>query len=172
MLTDQAPTPRSSAVHDSLAEIDDILQRRSRRQRQLAEHSAEQDSLRVRFLEDWVTVCEQEVRPAMEAALGRIRQNGGGGVIVERGGSVGATPRITLWMSLEGEIGGTPRQDRHPYIQLDADAAKRQVQGSEGDMWLGVGTHTSGRARLWELPEITMVAVAQAIVAILRRAAT
>jgi len=93
-------------------------------------------------------------------------------LIQEQGGSLGATPRLTLWMSLEGETHRSPRQDRHPYLQLDADAAKGQVEVPEGDMWQGVGTHTSGRARSWQLPEITKEAVSQAIVAILRRAAT
>ncbi len=46
------------------------------------------------------------------------------------------------------------------------------MEVSEGDMWQGAGTHTSGRARSRQLSEITKEAVSQAIVAILRRAAT
>jgi hypothetical protein len=172
MDSDPTPGPGSSATNDLLAEIDEILQRRSRSQRQLAEDSAERDTHRAEFLEDFAAVCEREVRPTMEAALGHLRQNGGGGLIQERGGSIGVTPRVTLWMSLEGEIYGSPRQDRHPYLQLDADAVKGQVEVSEGDMWQGAGTHTSGRARSWQLSEITKETVSQTIVAILRRAAT
>ena len=51
MTTDPPPAPRSSATDDPLAEIDEILQRRSRSQRQLAEDSAERDTQRVEFLE-------------------------------------------------------------------------------------------------------------------------
>jgi hypothetical protein len=80
-------------------------------------------------------------------------------------------------MSLKDEIHGSPRQDRHPYLPLGADTARGQVEVSEGAMWQGAGTHTSGRARSWQLSEITKEAVlrrssSQAIVAILRRAAT
>jgi hypothetical protein len=172
MTTDPPRTPRSSATADPLVEIDEILQRRSRNQRQLAEASAEQETQRVKFLDDFAAVCERTVRPAMEAALGRLRQNGGGGLVQETAGSVSATPRLTLWMSLEGDIDGSPRQDRHPYLQLDADASKRQVEVSEGDMWRGIGTHTSGRVRSWQLGEITTEAVTEAIISILRRAVT
>jgi hypothetical protein len=73
MTTDPPPAPTSSATDDPLAEIDEILQRRSRSQRQLAEDSAERDTQRVEFLEGFAAVCEQEVRPTMEAALGRLR---------------------------------------------------------------------------------------------------
>ena len=73
----------------------------------------------------------------MEAVLDRLRQYGGDGLIVEHPGGEArvSTPRLTLWMSLQGEISGAPRLDRHPYLQLDADVENRMIRLTEGDGW-------------------------------------
>ena len=81
-------------------------------------------------------------------------------------------PQLTLWMSLAGEIPGPGREDRHPYLRLDADATHGCVQVREGDMWQGGGTHNSGRAGTWQLSEITRTLVERTILDILRRSAT
>jgi hypothetical protein len=125
----------------------------------------------VSFLEEFAAVCEREIRPAMEAVLERLRQNGGGGLIQERSGGEGqsATPRLTLWMSLDGEIAGSPRQDRHPYLQLDPNQAERQVQVWEGDMWHGAGS--TARVAPWHRSEITKDSVTKVTIDMVRRVA-
>ena len=89
----------------------------------------------------------------MEAVVARLRRDGGGGLVnfEPHGGRAGPEPRLTLWMSLEGEIVGAPRQDRHPYLQFDAVIERRKVRVSEGDMWRGGGSHRSGPIGLWDL---------------------
>lgn len=77
--------------------------------------------------------------------------------------------RLTLWMSLSGEISGTPRQDRDPYLQLEAEMDKQRVAVSAGDMWQGHGGNTSGPVGERELSEITPAFVSQEAVAIIRR---
>ncbi len=122
--------------------------------------------------EEFSAVCAHEVRPAMQAFLDRLRVNGGGGLLEERadvqGAGVGA--RIRLWMSLSGELLGRPRQDQHPYFQLDLDVVGQQVNLVEGDMWKGRGT--SGPVGSWIASEITGAMVTQSLLEVLRRAAS
>jgi hypothetical protein len=170
------PTPVSDvsfspAGEDPLAEIDRLLQKRRDDQQQVSDRSAELRADRSEFSTEFTQVCEAQVRPPMEAILERLRRNGGGGVIDERPEDLSRhhTHRLTLWMSLSGEIAGSPRQDRHPYLQLDADVDKRVVTVSEGDMWEGHGGSRSGRIGEWQLSEITAALVTQEALAILRR---
>jgi hypothetical protein len=171
----QSPTIPDIAVDaasaDPLAEIDHLLQKRQDDERRAAAHSAQAQTDRSDFSTDFTTTCEQQVRPPMEAILERLRRNGGGGVIQEAAEdeSRHRRHRLTLWMSLSGEIDGSPRQDRHPYLQLDADVDKRSVVVSEGDMWQGHGGYRSGKVGEWRLSEITSALVTQQTVAILRR---
>lgn len=135
---------------DPLAEIDTILAELTQRDRQSAEYSAHQLDVEQGFLVEFRKACQHEVRPAMEAVLQRLKRNGGGGVIeAHEGGEPRApTPRLVLWMSLEGELAGEPRADRHPYLQLDAEVSKQQVEVSEGTMWHGARGRHSGRIGL------------------------
>ncbi len=164
----------SDSIHDPLGEIDLILRERSRAHRVLAEQAAELLNEQGAFLDDFTAKCENEIAPAMEAIVVRLRENGGGGLVdyQPHGGRANTAPRLTLWMSLEGEISGTPRQDRHPYFQLDADTETRQVRVSEGDMWEGRGSHHSGPLGLWELAALTAEKVIEEVIAALRRAAS
>ena len=77
--------------------------------------------------------------------------------------------RLILWMSLEGEIVGTARVDRHPYLQLDANVTQRAVTVSEGDVWAGRGGNRSGPVAEWQLSEINTAKVTEEILAILHR---
>lgn len=124
-------------------------------------------------MDDFAAACETDVLPAMGAVLERLRQLGGDGLIVEHPGGETRFPnrRLTLWMSLKGEIVGEPREDRHPYLQLEADVEQRKVQVNEGDMWRGGGGHSSGRAGLWEVSDLTRQRVTEELLAIARRAA-
>ena len=174
----QTPPPEApdllarSAVGDPLAEIDQLMQNKQREEQEAAQRSAQLMTDRSDFAAEFTSVCEQQVRPAMEAILQRLRRNGGGGVIDERPEDVSQhqTHRLTLWMSYSGEITGAPRQDRHSYLQLDADVDKRSVIVSEGDMWQGHGGNRSGQFAEWQLVEITPARVTQEILAIIRRA--
>jgi hypothetical protein len=157
---------------DPLGEIDQLMQNRLREQQQAAQRRAQLQTDRSHFEADFTRVCEHDVRPAMEAILERLRRNGGGGVVEKRPDDAGRhyTHRLILWMSFSDEITGAPRQDRHPYLQLDANVDKRSVTVSEGDMWQGAGGNRSGKFAEWELVKITADRVTQEILAIIRRA--
>ena len=156
---------------DPLAEIDQLMQKRLDDEQQSADQSAQIDADRSKFAAEFTQACDQRVRPAMEAILDRLRRNGGGGSIEERPEDLTRhqSHRLTLWMSLRDEITGTPRQDRHPYLQLDANIDRRQVTISEGDMWNGHGGNRSGRVGDRPLAEITDTLITAEALAILRR---
>ncbi len=128
---DTVPTPGG----DLLAEVDHIFAMRSRALTQSGEQQSQFDSAELRRHEEFSSVCTDIVRPAMQAFLERLCANGGGGLVEERSGVPGAgvAPRIRLWMSLSGDLIGRPRRDQHPYLQLDFDAAKQQVNLVESD---------------------------------------
>ncbi len=156
---------------DPLAEIDDLMQKRRDDQQSSASQGARLTADRLEFSAQFARVCQEQVRPAMDGILERLRSNGGGGIIEEHPADFRyQNHRLVMWMSLEGEIVGAPRQDRHPYLQLDADVAKRDVAVSEGDMWHGHGGNSSGKIGEWQLSEITTTRVTEEILAILRRA--
>ena len=172
----RVPSGSSSVVAaavDRLAELDSIVAGVAEKDRESAERSAHVLEDQEKFLAAFHNVCEGEVRPAMQAVLERLQHAGGGGVIEEHQGGEPRFPEpgFTLWMSLKGEIVGGPRPDRHPYLQLEADVARRQVQVSEGDIWRGAGGGRSGRIGVWQLSELTSDRVIQELVAIARRAA-
>lgn len=125
------------------------------------------------FLDDFQAACTQEVRPAMQAVLDELRLHGGDGLIEEHPGGEPrvATPRISLWMSLLGPLEGSPRADRHPYLQLDADVDHRLIRVTEGDFREGLETGHSGSAGAWKPGEVTRAAVIRESVDIVRRSA-
>lgn len=170
--TEAGQIPASATGEDPLSEIDDLMRIRRDEDQTSADHAAQVLADRSEFSDEFVRVCQVQVRPAMEAVIERLRRNGGGGVIEERPENLarGQAHRLTLWMSFSGEIVGTPRPDRHPYLQLDADVAKRAVTVSEGDMWQGRGGGRSGKAGEWKLSEITSAQVTDKILEIIRRA--
>jgi hypothetical protein len=73
-------------------------------------------------------------------------------------------------MSFSDEITGAPRQDRHPYLQLDAEIDRRSVTVSEGDMWRGHGGNRSGKSAEWQLTELSADRVIGELLGIIRRA--
>ena len=107
----------------------------------------------------------------MEAVIERLHADGGGGVIVERPTDETRrfTHRFTLWMSLLGEIEGTPREDRHPYLRLDANVDTRRVEVWEGDLWRDRRGGTSRKVTEWTLQEMDGPHVEREAVEILRR---
>jgi hypothetical protein len=156
---------------DPLAEIDHLMEQLKGEEQRSAARSAQLLADRSDFSSQFTAICEQEIRPPMEAIVERLRRNGGGGLIEEgaEDASRRRDHRLTLWMSLHGEIDGSPREDRHPYLQLDANVNKRSVVISEGDMWQGHGGNRSGKVGEWWLTEITAALVTREALAILRR---
>lgn len=164
--------PGSVPIGDPLAEIDAIVDEVVRRDHQTAQQAANARDEMEKFTSAFKAACQAHIRPAMEAVIERLRQRGGGGIIEEHPGGEARYryPCIILWMSLQGDIMGEPRPDREPYMQLEADVASREVQVSEGDMWLGAGGHHSGRTDKWQLSDLTQARIIEELVAIARRA--
>ena len=131
---------------------------------------AQAESERNQFLTDFRDITDSVIRPAMQAAVDRLGKDGGGGLIEERKEDLMHRPRITLWMSLEDAITGTPRQDLNPYLQVDANVGLRRIDVWEGDMWEKEGN--SRATSPWELSEVSNESVTERILDILRRAAT
>lgn len=158
---------------DPLAPIDEIEQSWLDGERHQAEEAQRVAAARSEFSAEFTRRFEDDVRPAMESIIERLRADGGGGVIVERpvDESRGFTHRFTLWMSLLGEIEGTPREDRHPYLRLDANVDKRCVEVREGDLWRNRPHGTSGKVAEWTLQEMDETHVDREAIGILRRSA-
>jgi hypothetical protein len=154
---------------DPISEIDDILEHWTDRQHQLAEREAQAQAEAKRFLEEFKKLSEHVIKPAMEQIIQRLRKDGGGGLIWEGASTTTHRPRLVLWMSLDGEIIGAPRQDLNPYLQLDVDVEHRRIDVWEGDMWQKQGTSRSTAP--WQLNEISIKSVTERVVAILERAA-
>lgn len=159
------------AGEDPLAEIDQLMQERLDEDQRAAVEAAQLTADRSEFSTEFETACEERVRPVMDRVIERLRRNGGDGLVEERPEDLSRqyTHRLTLWMSLSGEIVGAPRQDRHPYLQFDADVDNRVVVMSEGDMWLGHGGNSTGRVGTLKLPELTAELVTAEAIATLRR---
>jgi hypothetical protein len=165
---DAAALPPES--EDSLAEIDQVLNRWSSRERARSDEHEHAAAEKEKFLQDFAAISQSVIRPSMEAVIERLRKDGGDGAIEERGSDPSHSPRVILWMSLRGEIPAEPHQDRNPFLQLDADATRRRVDIWEGDMWEKQGS--SAAASPWELADISPASVTARTVGILERAAT
>jgi len=155
---------------DSVADIDHIVGHWTDLRREGVERQVEAEAERHQFLENFRAITDSVIRPAMQAAVDRLGKDGGGGLIEERGEAPMHRPRIILWMSLDGNIAGTPRQDLNPYLQLDADVGRRRIDVWEGDMWEKEGA--SRATSPLELGDVSTESVTTRILDILRRAAT
>jgi hypothetical protein len=169
ILTPDESSPATKG-EDTVAEIDQIVGHWSDLRQEGVERQAQEGAAREQFLEDFRHITDSVIRPAMAAAVERLRMNGGGELIEERKEDLMHRTRVILWMSLDGTIAGTPRQDRNPYLQLDADVGHRWIDVWEGDMWEKEGT--SRATSPWELDEVSSESVTKRILDILRRAAT
>ena len=172
-----APPPSPDTVgegspSDPLAEIGAVVEEFARNARQTAAQNASERAEVETFMAAFAAACQDQVRPAMQAVIQRLAQGGGGGAIEEHPGGEPRYrhPCIILWMSFQGEIVGEPRADREPYLQFEADVGSRDVQVSEGDMWLGTGGLYSGRTDKWQLSDLTRDRVISELAKIARRA--
>ena len=161
--------PETNREKASVGDIDEILEDWSDRQRKLAQKQEEIEAEREKFLQDFKEISQNVIKPAMEAIVQRLQKDGGGGIIWDGESDSMHRPRLILWLSLKGELTGTPRQDRNPYLQLDADVAHRRIDVWEGDMWEKQGT--SRTTSPWKLSEISSESITERIVGILERAA-
>jgi hypothetical protein len=154
-----------------LAEIGSILAAMNRRDQESEATATRLLEDRQAFFDQFQAICENAVRPGMEAVLGTLREAGGDGLIEEHPGGEPrvSTPRLTLWMSLNGAIIGTPRSDRHPYLQLDAEVDSGTIRLTEGDVWRGGGAGRSGTAGSWNPADVTRTVVIQELLDIVRR---
>lgn len=162
-----------ASVTDPLAGIGEIVAALKQRDLVSAESAAQVLEGREAFFDEFRATCERVVRPAMQAVLDRLRQEGGDGLIEEHPGGEArvSTPRLTLWMSLQGPMEGVPRQDRNPYLQLDADVVDRVIRLTEGDSWRGGGAGHSGSAGTWKPADVTGALVIGELSEIVRRSA-
>jgi hypothetical protein len=157
---------------EPLDEISRILAGLVKKDRQQAQGASFELDVRREFLRAFAEACDKEVRPAMDAVLLRLQRGGGGGVIeAQIGDDRYPDARLRLWMSLEGEITGPPHPDRHPYLQLDADADERRINVTEGDMSDQSGAPTSRRTDRWTISDLTGERVTREILSIVRRSA-
>lgn len=160
---------RTSA--DLHAEIDHIFDQHARVLDECETASLGDDEWQ-RAQEEFSAVCGKEIRPAMQTFVDHLRMRGGGGVVEEREGDQGVSvgSRITAWISLSGDIVGRPRTNHNPFLQLDLDITQRRVHVTEGNVTQRRGT--SGRVGSWNPAEITNDSVTEALVSVLRKAAT
>jgi hypothetical protein len=105
----------SALGEDSLSEIDQIVDQWSHLGQESADERAHAEIERAHFLQEFQVITSSVMRPTMEMAIERLRKDGGGGLIEEHGLNVLHKPRVTLWMSMEGAIAGSPRQDLTPF---------------------------------------------------------
>jgi hypothetical protein len=167
------PVRGATVVADPLDDIGAVVAALKKQDALSAESAAQVLEGRQAFFDEFRALCEAEVRPAMQGVLDRLRQEGGDGLIEEHPGGEPrvSTPRLTLWMSLQGPMDGVPRQDRNPYLQLDADVARRVIRVSEGDSWRGGGAGQSGSAGTWQPADVTRALVVRELAEIVRRSA-
>jgi hypothetical protein len=154
---------------DSLKAIDELVAD-YRVEEQALEHAvAVAASQRTAFVEAATSALRHVVKPLFDTVASRLANDGGDGRVDVSDSEGRHGLRITLWMSLDGPIVGTPRQDLNPYVQLDLDAERRQVRVWEGDMWRGLGTSRPG-SPLTE-HDLTEEVVLARTMEVLRRAA-
>ncbi|MGH9125953.1 MAG: hypothetical protein ACRDZ8_14685 [Acidimicrobiales bacterium] len=93
--------PDGSATHDGdgrLVEIDTNLAKMAADDHLAAEEATSELDAQREFLAEFASVCQREVRPAMEAVVQRLRRDGGNGLIEKYpcGEARVSAPRLTL----------------------------------------------------------------------------
>ena len=156
------------AQTDSVGGIDRILGEWTDREEEFAKKADEAKAGREEFLDRFRDVMGCVIKPAMEAIVQRLEEDGGDGAIWEGDSEAMHRPRVILWMSLKGKMSNSPRQDRNPYLQLDLDMARHQIDVWEGDMWENTGV--SRATDPWDLRDITPEKINRAVMGILDRA--
>ena len=86
----------SAVPEDSLSEIDQIVDDWSHLRQESADEQAHAEIERQHFLQEFQAITSSVIRPTMNRAIERLRKNGGGGLIEERGRDFLHKPRVTL----------------------------------------------------------------------------
>ena len=150
----------------AVTEIDYLMHSWAERRTSFLTQQAAATAQRHQFIAETNELIDQVVRPTLEAIAERLRADFGR---VEVLPTTQQRPvRVTLWMSLNGEVAVPGRQDLNPYLQLDLDVPNRRFRVWEGDIWQKQGASRS--ALPWRLNEVTMDSVAERVIAILARA--
>lgn len=155
---------------DPLIEIDKIVDRWSHLRQETVDERARAEIETEHFLGKFQAITKSVIRPTMETAIERLRKDGGDGLIEEGSLNVLHKPRVVLWMSMEGEIVGRPRQDLNPFLRFDADTVHGRIDVWEGDMVARQGT--SRPMSPLSMSDVTSESVMERIVEVLRRAGT
>lgn len=152
-----------------LSGIDDALRRRGAMLESAREARARDEARRRAFADAFHQWVRTVARPTMEAAIARLRADGGDGVIEAGDSDRPHHARLTLWMALDGALERPPRQDRNPFVQFEASELDSLVHLWEGDRVRdeGVGREIGA----YPLEQLTAERVAGEIVAVLERAA-
>ena len=164
----QPPIEGPDALTDSVGGIDRILGEWTDRQEDFARKASEAQAERDEFLDSFSQIMRGAIKPAMEAIVQRLEEDGGDGMIWEGESEAMQRPRVILWMSLKGKMSASPRQDRNPYLQLDVDVARHRIDVWEGDMW--ENSVVSRATAPWDLEDITPETIDRAVMGILDRA--
>jgi len=159
----------STVDEESLRQIDQIVGHWAHLVQESTEEQAHVEVEEEQFLKRFQDLTDSVIRPTMEMAIERLRTDGGDGLIEERHLDGLHKPRVTLWMSMQGEV-ASPRQDLNPFLQLDADVATQRITVWEGDMVKNQGT--SRATSPWTPSEVTPETIMDRIVGVLRRAGT
>jgi hypothetical protein len=171
----EADELRPSVDPEPLAEIDEVLAEMMHNSllaaSYLAERAAHERDARQQFFDDFETTCDQIVRPVMQEVRERLQRNGGGAIIDGRAGGDGPVlnPRLTMWMSLDGDILDGPQPEQHPRLQFEADVTRTQVHISESGTRSSAGSDNADLKLTWQLSEVTRDRVARELLAILQR---
>jgi hypothetical protein len=161
----------SFSKDDPLSDIDQMLRAVRARDWQLAEDAAFDVDAGLEFLEQFSRSCETEVRPVMEAVATRLSIYGGGGMVeMRRGGDPRSrSPRLTMWLSLQEEIIGTPSPERHACLSIEANADRRNISITSS---FGSPEAREDQITTWQLADLTQENVTKELTEIIRRLVT
>ena len=157
----------TSNPEDRLATVDALLATYRDQQSAAASLRRELDAERETFVDEAHHALEYIAKPALWAIAQRLLTDGGGGMVVEQAAESKRGQRLTLWMSLEGQVASPPRVDRYPYLRIDVDVPGRVLTVWEGDMWNGRGASRS--AQPFTLETLTTDEVERRAIGIIRR---
>lgn len=159
-------TPGStSSQSPPIDEIDEIVEDWSERRHEEAERNTRAAVEREQFLQDFERMSESVIQPAMQAAAARLKRDGCGGLVEKRPGVGPHGPRIILWMALDTPVSDERREDRNPYLRLEADVSHRNIAIWQGDMWEKKGGG-SGPSTPMGLAEISAAGITKRVLEI------
>lgn len=104
----------TSNPEDRLATVDALLATYRDQQSAAASLRRELDAERETFVDEAHHALEYIAKPALWAIAQRLLTDGGGGMVVEQAAESKHGQRLTLWMSLEGQVASPPASTAIP----------------------------------------------------------